>query len=233
MTSRVTAEYPYVFPPVRFFQKALLADHFLLADTFRLPKREKINRYRVLGFVGCVGLVVPLQRGRRGSSISEVEVAAGEDNWRTKHWRSLSNMYSAAPFFEYYADELQELLSWQGRSFLEFAVRTIRWCSEKLSLATDFRLLSELSHELFGDTALLDAAKKLGAETYVMLAEDKDVRNVSRFRTAGVDVKWVSVGPVTYHQLSPVTCPGVSILDLLVNEGPEARQKLLESVEQD
>ena len=232
MSARFTAEYPIVFPPVRFFQKAALVNDFLLADTFPFPKREKINRYRVIGFVGCVGLVVPLRRGSKSGAISDLEVVTEGEDWRVKHWRTLANVYSAAPFFEYYADELRELLGRAGTSFVNFAAETVRWCAGKLGLTVRFQLLSELVSEITGDLALLEAAKKLSARAYLMLPDDRDIRDPSLFGRSGVSVEVPRVKPVIYHPLSDVPCPRVSILDVLVNEGPEAGEKLRQSVVQ-
>ena len=229
MSLAITAEYPYVFPPVWFFQKAALADHLILADTFHFPKRDKINRYRVLGFVGCVALVVPVRRAQRTGAIRDVELAADED-WPDRHWKTLSNIYKAAPFFDYYADEVFDLLHGNWRSLLRLAERTIDWSLNKLGLNVEWLRLSELAPDRSGDEALLAAAKKLGADTYVLLDGQKDLRNEDEFREAGVRVEALAVEELHYHRLSQAHCPSVSVLDLLVNEGPEAGTRLRQNV---
>ncbi|HFE53148.1 MAG TPA: hypothetical protein ENK07_06875, partial [Bacteroidetes bacterium] len=78
--------------------------------------------------------------------------------------------------------------------------------------------------------ALLAAAKKLGADTYVLLDGQKDVRNEHEFREAGVRVEALAVEELQYHRLSQAHCPSVSVLDLLVNEGPEAGTRLRQNV---
>ena len=34
-----------------------------------------------------------------------------KEDWKTKHWRAISSAYNSSPFFEFYCDELKEVLS--------------------------------------------------------------------------------------------------------------------------
>ena len=33
-----------------------------------------------------------------------------KEDWKTKHWRAISSAYNSSPFFEFYCDELKEVL---------------------------------------------------------------------------------------------------------------------------
>ena len=168
---KATAEYPYVFPPLWFFWKALRANVFFLADTFKIPKRPRINRYRLAGAGGEHWLTVPVHRPEGWSSrIRDVRIVT-DDNRKRSHLRTIENGYALAPYLDYYVDDLRELYGQASGDFLRFARATIEWLGQKLGLeAVQWVALSEVSGTLLGDEALVHACAARQVRTYLMVA---------------------------------------------------------------
>ncbi|MDZ7374888.1 MAG: WbqC family protein [candidate division KSB1 bacterium] len=219
----VTAEYPYVFPPVWFFLKAWCADVVLLADVYKLPKRPRINRYAIAGKDGRRGLTVPVHRpeGWR-SSIDRVRIVS-DASWKRSHLRSLANTYAMAPYLDYYREEMESLFRYEGDSFVEFAERTILWLASKLGRpGVRWLRLSAFCTSGGGESCLREACRRLGARGYVQLRDEPDVKNEESFVSQGLRIYQAKLPEFSYRNLAGEGDFSLSALDLLLNWGPEA-----------
>ena len=132
----------------------------------------------------------------RGCSIHEVLVSE-HCNWRHQHWEALKSAYGMSPFFDYYQDDIRPF-------FDEEVFRANNW------------------QRLF-DYNLAIMRKMLD-----LIGVKKEIKLTSLPPTPqqGGRVVHVPVNvPVHYYQTFQKRhgfIPGLSILDLLFNEGPEA-----------
>jgi hypothetical protein len=77
-------------------------------------------------------------------------------------------------------------------------------------------------------TRLLDICQQLKADCYVSGQAAKDYLNEEMFKVKGIEVEWMSYsGYQPYRQLHGEFAHGVSVLDLIFNEGKEAKKYLL------
>ena len=96
-----------------------------------------------------------------------------------------------------------------------------------LDINTDIIRSNELN--LHGDknSRLLEACKKLGATTYISGPSAKNYLNVELFDDANIKVDWMDYSDYKeYNQLFPPFQHGVTILDLIFNLGPHAKDYL-------
>ena len=71
---------------------------------------------------------------------------------------------------------------------------------------------------------LLALCQELGATTYLSGPAARDYLDESIFKDAGIGVEWMSYsGYQEYHQLFPPFEHGVSVIDLILNEGDNAK----------
>lgn len=90
------------------------------------------NRCMVPGANGIIQLSVPLENGRNQRSlIKEVKIAY-KDNWVLQHCRCLEACYNRAPFFEFYRDELFELLETRPIFLFDLNLSLMEWVLKKL-----------------------------------------------------------------------------------------------------
>src|SRR4051794_13079496 len=98
------------FPCIDYVKKLIVHKHIKIEQYDTFSKMSFRNRYVILGANGIQSLTIPVQGGReQKTSIKEVKIDL-TTNWNTKHWKSILSAYSKAPYFEFYAGGVKELL---------------------------------------------------------------------------------------------------------------------------
>lgn len=72
---------------------------------------------------GALQLTIPVSK-RSGLKIpiTDVEISYAEP-WHKVHWQAIVSAYNSSPFFEYYADEIEELYLNQTEKLLDFNIK--------------------------------------------------------------------------------------------------------------
>lgn len=102
------------------------------------------NRCRVAGSNGVVNLSVPLVKGRGQRELMKDVKISYTEQWQLQHWRTIESCYRRAPFFEYYADGIKELLQLRETFLLDLNLRILEWLQGvikrrlSVSLSTDY-----------------------------------------------------------------------------------------------
>lgn len=209
-----------------YFDLINSVDEFILYDTAQFTKNDWRNRNRIKTPGGIVWLTIPV-RHNFGQTIQETRVS--DAGWGQKHWDSLLRNYSAAPHFREYALQFESLYrdiaSEQYLSAINY--RFMREVCEIIGIATpitwsrDYQLVDGKIERL------VDLCRQAGADEYLSGPAGKDYLQVKPFSDAGITLTYVDYsGYPEYHQLHPPFEHGVSILDLIFNEGPDARRYL-------
>lgn len=68
-----------------------------------------LHRMDVVATNGRQTLSVPLAKPHRGMTVGEV-LLSDHGDWRRAHWATLYSAYGRTPFFDYFADELKQIL---------------------------------------------------------------------------------------------------------------------------
>jgi hypothetical protein len=208
-----------------YFDLIAQVDQFVLYDDAQYTRRDWRNRNRIKTPHGLAWLTIPVQvRGRYLQRIRDVEVE--DDGWASRHWRSLMHHYRAAPASADHQDALEELYhTAPSRSLTEINQHFLAGICRLLEIRTPFRRSSEL--ELVGERSerLLHICRQLGASVYVSGPAARAYLDETIFRAQGVDVEWADYSNYPeYRQLHPPFEHHVSIVDLLMNEGRDARR---------
>lgn len=184
-------------PPVEYF--ALLAKYSSVnveaCENYR--RQTWRNRCRILTASGPEDLRFPVVHGG-GRLISEVRVDYGTP-WVAKTEQALDTAYYSSPFYEYYRDGLFGILDSKPETVWELDMRLTRWLALKLGLATELVPTSEFVPPRPDDE--LDVRYSLSPKIPSSYA-GRPYWQVFR-------EKFGFVG-------------GLSAVDLLFNEGPEA-----------
>lgn len=216
------------FPGIEFFQRMARADDFVLADDLQFTTHSNINRTRIKAANGPTWLTVPVHtKSRQGQRISETRIV-NTVNWRQRHWKTLLVNYRNAPYFDYYADFLETLYGQTWDTVAELNLAGIRYIHTHLGLQTRLHLSSKLKISAAGDQRLIALGKALDCHCYLCPGAYRPVLKTAQFAAAGIALAFVSFTPRRYHQQFDDFAPGLSMLDLLLNEGPEAARFLLE-----
>ncbi len=186
-------------PPIAYVAKALQYTEMLIESKETFPKQTYRNRAEIMTAGGVRTLTVPVIRDNH-SRIEEVGIDYKE-RWNIIHLRTLAAAYSASPYYLYYKDDLEALLTRHYEKLMELNEAMLKWILRLLK--ADCRLQR--------------------TEDYQKVYEE-DFRN-----TFSPKHPYPTEGMESYYQVFsdrlPFT-PNLSIIDLLMNLGPEAKKYL-------
>jgi hypothetical protein len=99
----------HYLPGIPFLALALKNGSCLLESQEHYQKRSFRNRAYIATANGRERLSIPLRKGKNAQMpIREVEISY-DQNWQKQHWGAITAAYSKAPFFEFYAADLEIL----------------------------------------------------------------------------------------------------------------------------
>ncbi len=91
------------------------------------------NRSVVAGSNGAVHLSVPLEKGRgQRELMKDVRISQQED-WQKQHWRTIESCYNRSPFFEFYRDDVCNLLQKRQVFLLDMNLSILSWLQKVLA----------------------------------------------------------------------------------------------------
>lgn len=184
------------FPPIEYF--ALLAGYsvpFYLEAHENYVKQTYRNRCRILTANGVEDLRVPVVHG--GSRlITDIKVDYSTP-WLRRTEYAIDSAYYSSPFFEYYRDALFSILDSGIETLWELNRRITDFFCAKIGLAPDFRLTEDFMPLGVAEDYRFSIAPKVPSDY-----RPKEYYQVFR-------EKFGFVG-------------GLSVMDLLFNEGPES-----------
>lgn len=211
-------------------------DEFILYDDVQYSKNGWRNRNRIKTREGTAWITIPvLWSGRFGQPIREVEI--GDPRWADKHWKSIQTHYARAAWFPELAPVLADLYERAGgeRSLSAVNEMFLRAICGLLGIRT--RITCSMEYCLRGDRIerLVSLCEQSGAGEYLSGPAAKAYLAESALTDKGIAVRWMDYsGYSEYRQLfTPPFIHEVSILDLLLNEGPEGTRTHLLSTRND
>lgn len=212
-----------------YFDLIASVDEFVLYDDVQYTKRDWRNRNRIKTPEGTRWLTIPVfVKGKFEQRVCDTIIS--DPRWATRHWRSLRRSYARAPWFDRYEHELDALYIGAGTDNRLSAVnyRFLAGLCGLLGIRTP--LTWSMDYAVDGDrTARLVAiCRQAGANLYVSGPSARAYLDCRQFDEAGIAVKFFEYGGYPeYPQLYPPFDHHVSIIDLLVQTGPEARRFML------
>lgn len=202
-------------------------DEFIVLDDVQYTTRDWRNRNRIKGPGGLLWLSIPvLSKGRRFQLIQDVRVADPE--WNRVHWKTLRHIYKSARHFRTYEGLFEDLylscsetrLSVINRRFLDAICDLLR-ISTPLTRSSDYEPVAGKTERL------VDLCKKAGATRYLSGPTARAYLDEAMFTAEGISVEYFDFsGYPEYDQLYPPFEQHVSIVDLVFNVGPRAREYL-------
>lgn len=181
------------FGPVQWYQKLYRSEAFVIDADETFLKQTYRNRCYIAAANGVQALTVPVEKARLTRDVR----ISDHGNRRHQHWNAIMSAYGESPFFEYYQDDL--------RPFYEQ-----RW-----EFLVDF-------NEAIMNTVcqLIDIEPK--ACSFDSSSNPIDLRTAINPKHPAADDSFT---PRPYYQVYAGRhgfLPNLSILDLLLNMGPES-----------
>lgn len=211
-----------------YFDNIATVDEFVLYDDMQYTKRDWRNRNKIKTPNGLKWLTIPVDvKGKFFQKINETQIVDFE--WNKKHLEVLKQNYKKAkcynevwPFVEeLYQNATQSTISEINHYFLSKICNFLE-IETKLSLSSNFQLIDNGKTE-----RLVNLCQQLKADIYYTGSAAKDYMDETLFLNQNIEVRYYDYsGYNTYEQLHGDFEHGVSILDLIFNEGSDAKNFL-------
>lgn len=195
------------FPPVEYFMAAACTGRLLIEGCGSYVKQTYRNRCRIYACDGVLSLTVPVSMPHGSKSEAEALIDYSKP-WLQQHWRALVSAYRTSAFFEYYQDDIQEILASRPAHLLELDLRLTVLMLRLLGLRCEVGVTTDFVPVY--DAGYLDLRESFHPKKAV----PEEFRNRLR--------PYYQVFSERYGFI-----PGLSALDLLFNEGPDAVSYLL------
>ena len=205
--SNVRIELHYL-PNVAFFATCLPHHEIWLEAYEHYEKQSYRNRCHILTANGTNALIVPVKHSGSKQLIREVQIEYGQ-NWVNQHWRTLVAAYGKAPYFEYFADYFLTIFQ-KNRSFLfDLNLELLTICLKLLQLNPTIRLTER--YEPTPPNGQFDART-------LIHPKKTDLYNL------------LGVQQVYQQNFGNTFEANLSIIDLLMCQGPQAKTFLKRSI---
>jgi hypothetical protein len=114
-------------PPVAYFSALQSCDEIILERHEHYTKQTFRNRCSINTTQGRADLIVPLTAKHGKVVITDVKIDYAQ-KWLNNHWRTIQSAYANAPFFEYYRDDLQQVLFKKHTFLFDLNVELLSMC---------------------------------------------------------------------------------------------------------
>ena len=225
---RLSAHQPAYLPWLGLFHKIASCDLFVILDTVPMsgPDAEEFsNRNRIKSHNGVQWLTVPV---KRGLDVPHKDVQILNDrNWQRKHLKAIENAYSKAPFFGEHIPWLRRFFYRQWNNLSDMNVCLMVDLMDCLGIKTQWMRASERDFKGSKSGLILDMCRQLGATSFLFGPNGRSYADVVAFESAGVKVSFQDYQHPVYRQQHGEFTPHLSVIDLLLNHGPESRAILM------
>jgi hypothetical protein len=207
-----------------YFDIIARVDEFILFDEMQYTKRDWRNRNRIKSKNGIIWLTIPVLTKNFHQKICETKIS--NKLWTTKHIKSLQNSYSKAVYFKmnenlildlYEQVKSEEYLSRINYIFIVGICKILN-IKTKISWSTDYQLIGDKTERI------INICQQSGATEYVSGPAAKEYMRCDLLERAKIKLTWMDYTLYREHsQLHGRFEHHLSILDLIFNEGPQAR----------
>ena len=218
---------PGYLPNIGFFKKIQASDIFVYLDDAQYAIRSWDNRNKIKNNEKPTWLTVPVLHPYN-KKLNEIKISYTKD-WINDHINLIEASYSKAPYFNTYWPGLKSIIEKKWKKLIELNIELIEHCISLLEFTTERKLSSELMIKEKHSERLLEICLKLNATTYRSGIMGKEYLDEKIFNDKNINVVYENFQHPTYDQLGKEFLPNMSIIDLLFNEGDNAKKIILDS----
>jgi len=188
------------FPPAIYFSLIRNSDKVFIEQEENYVRQTYRNRCRILTSGGILNLSVPVLKGNvLKSKVKDIRIDYSK-RWQQVHLRALTSAYSRSPFFQFYSEHIINIIQKKHSFLIDLNTELLLQCLGLINMDKCINYTSSY---------LPDAG--LSNDYRYRIAPGKHPETTSRQYIQVFGDKFV---------------PGLSILDLIFNLGPETADYL-------
>ena len=218
---------PVYLPGIIFFNKIANSDLFMFGGHCQFAKKSWHSRNRIRIRDEEHWLTVPVKTaGHFDQAINDTEVSG--DQWKRKQIGSIRQAYQRRPFFGQYFPELEAILLSAHPSLGELNIALIKKFLDWLQISTP--IVDSRDYDIRGNktSMLISMCRAVGADAYLSSEGSRVYVDEKQMAEVGIQHCWQVFTHPSYDQGASFM-PDLSIVDLLFNVGPAARELVLQS----
>jgi hypothetical protein len=210
-----------------YFDLIAAVDEFIIYDEMQYTKNDWRNRNKIKTQLGVEWLTIPVKVDRLNQKIDETKIF--DLKWSKKHISALQTNYAKAKSFKKSGDFIFDIydrtsnltyLSEINYTFIKAICQYLE-IETKISLSSDYKLVDGKTERL------VDLCLQAKATSYLSGPSAKKYIDESFFCENNINLEWMDYsGYREYGQLNVPFEHGVTILDVIFNEGKESRDFL-------
>lgn len=209
MRGRVLLSTAY-FPPAEYFSLVARSEDVVIEKHENYIKQTYRNRCMILGPNGPLQLTVPVLRGSfHKTPLRELRIDNSR-RWQELHLRGITSSYAAAPFYEYYYDIIESVISEKHEFLLDLNDNAMRKICDAAGLEVRISFTDKFTGE------------RMVEEDYRYKITPKRAVSVPGYKA----LPYTQVFSERYGFTERM-----SIIDILLNNGPGTRALLQGSLE--
>jgi len=215
---------PGYLPFIGFFKKIQATNVFVFLDDVQYTRSDFDNRNKIRTQDDSMWLTIPIFN-KTGQTLNEVKIDYSK-KWVSKHKSSIEYNYEKAPYFEEYWKDIELIFDKSWEKLIELNMELINYFITKLEIKTKTVFSSELNINKTGSEKLLEICKDLQVDTYLSGEFGRNYLDTNLFEQENIKVIFEKFEHPTYDQTFDGFVKNMSIIDLLFNEGQNAKNIL-------
>ncbi len=214
---------PYFLPYLGYWQLLNLVERFVIYDDVNFIKGGWINRNRILINGKSSYITVPLHQASPNKLICDISLQASSA-WQIKMTKSVENAYRKAPFFSDIFPIIKQVIYYKTDNLADFLVHQLKIIIAFLGINTEVvkSCRKYKNNDLHGQDRILDICKREEASVYINLQGGQALYNAAAFLRQGIDLYFMVMQQTPYAQRSPGFVASLSLIDALMETGPQA-----------
>lgn len=218
---------PNYWPYPGLIGKIAHSDAFLFLTEVQFDKSSWQNRNRIRIKEGWKYLTVPVvSKGKETQKIKDVAIS-NQENWRNQHFNAIQFAYRKAPYYDRYEPFLKSLYGQKWTMLAELDIYIMEFILKELDIKTKLIYDRDLTITGEKNELLIDVCGQLGAKQYMSNKGSENYVEIEKFNAAGIDHLYIDYKGVEYPQMYEGFEGQLSVLDMLLNCGPEKTREIV------
>jgi WbqC-like protein family len=199
------AEIHYL-PCIEYLTKIVADNEWVVEGYEHYQKQTYRNRCKILTANGVDTLMIPVLYDRNKKLIQDVKIDNSQ-RWAVQHWRALQMAYGKAPYFDFFSDYFKQIYEEKQLFLFDLNIKCMTVCLQLLKL-----------NPTISQTKQYESPTKISQYDGRELIHPKKTTNF--------------VGIAYKQNFGNDFVSNLSIIDLLMCQGPQARTNLITSISQ-
>ncbi len=141
----ILIELPYL-PSVEYFGLLVQSNGFYLEACENYQKQTHRHRCSINGANNIQMLIVPVKKKTGKIPIRQAEIDYTKP-WRHHHIRSIQSSYGKAPYYQYYAEELFEIIEKKITFLFDLNLQLLTKCLELMKIDKNIKFTDEFNYQ--------------------------------------------------------------------------------------